>query len=201
MLFRSRNKAIILGSAGAIVLRIIFCFFVATLMTVPYLKLVGSALLLWIGVKLLVPEDEHDEADGKEAPSHIWGAVRTIIIADAVMSLDNAIAIAAAAQNDYLLIALGLLISIPLIVFGSQLILKVMGRFPVIITVGAALIGWIAGDVGITDVAVHPYVEGYGSSVHYAAKIAGAAFVVILGKALATRAEKKRKPAIDLEGN
>jgi YjbE family integral membrane protein len=167
-------------------------------MSVPYLKLVGSALLLWIGVKLMVPEHD-DGKEGKDAPSHIWGAVRTIIIADAVMSLDNAIAIAAAAKNDYLLITIGLLISIPLIIFGSQLILKVMGRFPVIITAGAALIGWIAGDVGITDPAVAPLVEGYGHWPDYAAKIVGAAFVVVLGKWIATRTERKHKHAADLE--
>jgi YjbE family integral membrane protein len=193
-----RNRAVIFGSAGAIALRVIFCLFVATLMGVPYLKLVGSLLLLWIGVKLLVPE-HGDGKDGKDAPAHIWGAVRTIIIADAVMSLDNAIAIAAAAKNDYLLITIGLLISIPLIIFGSQLILKVMGRFPVIIVAGAALIGWIAGDVGITDPAVAHMVEGYGHWPDYAAKIAGAVFVVALGKWLAARAEHGRKHAIDLE--
>lgn len=195
-----RNRAIVFGSAGAIVLRIIFCLFVATLMAVPYLKLVGSALLLWIGVKLLVPEDGGDEDDtGSSAPSSMWAAIRTIIIADAVMSLDNAIAIAAAAKNDYLLITIGLLISIPLIIFGSQLILKVMGRFPIIITIGAGLIGWIAGDVGITDPAVHDLVEPYGHWIDYAAKIGGAAFVILLGKALAARTQRKHVADIEVE--
>ncbi|HTI85630.1 MAG TPA: TerC family protein [Alphaproteobacteria bacterium] len=194
-----RNKAIVLGSAGAIVLRIIFCLFVATLMAIPYLKLVGSALLLWIGVKLLVPEEEGDEENGTAAPAGMWAAIRTIIIADAVMSLDNAIAIAAAAQNDYLLITLGLIISIPLIIFGSQLILKIMGRFPVIITVGAALIGWIAGDVGITDPAVRDYVEPYGHFVDYGAKVGGAALVVLLGKVFAARAQRRRVTDLELE--
>jgi YjbE family integral membrane protein len=195
---RHRNKAVVIGSAGAIVLRIIFCLFVATLLGIPYLKLVGSALLLWIGVKLLMPEDGHD-GDGKDAPGNMWGAVRTIIIADAVMSLDNAIAIAAAAKNDFLLITIGLIISIPLIIFGSQLILKIMGRFPIIIVIGAGLIGWIAGDVGITDPAVHHWVEPYGHWIDYAAKICGAAFVIGLGKLLASRAERGRKHAVDLE--
>jgi YjbE family integral membrane protein len=194
-----RNRAIVLGSAGAIILRIIFCLFVATLMAIPYLKLIGSVLLLWIGVKLLVPEGEDGDEGGVSAPSSMWSAIRTIIIADAVMSLDNAIAIAAAAQNDYLLISIGLLISIPLIVFGSQLILKIMGRFPIIITVGAGLIGWIAGDVAITDPAVHDYVEPYGEMVHYAAKIGGAAFVVLLGKALASRAHRRRVADLETE--
>ena len=199
---RHRNNAIVLGSAGAIILRIIFCLFVATLMGIPYLKLVGSALLLWIGVKLLVPEEEHDD-NGVVAPSNIWSAVRTIIIADAVMSLDNAIAIAAAAKNDYLLITLGLIISIPLIIFGSQLILKIMGRFPVIITIGAGLIGWIAGDVGITDPSVHHLVADYGVWPDYAAKVGGAVVVIALGKFFAARAAERRKHSgkhlVDLE--
>lgn len=196
---RHRNKAVVIGSAGAIALRILFCLFVATLMGIPYLKLAGSALLLWIGVKLLVPEETEENEDGKAAPSSMWTAIRTIIIADAVMSLDNAIAIAAAAKNDFLLITLGLIISIPLIIFGSQLILKIMGRFPIIITAGAGLIGWIAGDVGITDPAVHDWVEPYGHWADYAAKIGGAAFVIVLGKLLALRAERGRKHLIDLE--
>lgn len=199
---RHRNKAVVLGSAGAIVLRIIFCLFVATLMGIPYLKLVGSALLLWIGVKLLVPEEGHDDENGTAAPGNMWGAVRTIIIADAVMSLDNAIAIAAAAKNDYLLITLGLVISIPLIIFGSQLILKIMGRFPVIITVGAGLIGWIAGDVGITDPSVHHLIADYGIWPEYAAKVGGAVLVIALGKFFAARAAQRRKdthkPLVDL---
>jgi YjbE family integral membrane protein len=199
---RHRNNAIVLGSAGAIILRIIFCLFVATLMGIPYLKLVGSALLLWIGVKLLVPEAEHDD-NGVAAPSNIWSAVRTIIIADAVMSLDNAIAIAVAAKNDYLLITLGLIISIPLIIFGSQLILKIMGRFPVIITIGAGLIGWIAGDVGITDPSVHRFVADYGVWPDYAAKVGGAVLVIALGKFFAARIAQRRKntrkPLVDLE--
>ena len=193
-----RNKAVVIGSAGAIILRIIFCLFVATLMGIPYLKLVGSALLLWIGVKLMIPEDGHN-GDGKDAPSNMWGAIRTIIVADAVMSLDNAIAIAAAAKNHFLLITIGLIISIPLIIFGSQLILKIMGRFPIIITIGAGLIGWIAGDVGITDPAVHHWVEPYGHWVDYAAKIGGAAFVIGLGKLFAMRNERSRKHVVDLE--
>ena len=199
---RHRINAIVLGSAGAIILRIIFCLFVATLMGIPYLKLVGSALLLWIGVKLLVPEEEHDD-NGVVAPSNIWSAVRTIIIADAVMSLDNAIAIAAAAKNDYLLITIGLIISIPLIIFGSQLILKIMGRFPVIITIGAGLIGWIAGDVGITDPSVHHLVADYGVWPDYAAKVGGAVVVIALGKFFAARAAERRKYSgkhlVDLE--
>jgi YjbE family integral membrane protein len=188
---RHRNRAIVLGSAGAIALRIVFCFFVATLMSIPYLKLVGSALLLWIGIKLLMPEGDDDQ-DGIKAPSNLWNAIRTIVVADAVMSLDNAIAIAAAAGNDYVLIVIGLVISVPLIVFGSQLVLKIMGRFPVLVAVGAGLIGWIAGDIAVTDPAVQDTLEDYGEWPHLAAKIAGAALVVAVGKVLAGRAHRKR---------
>jgi YjbE family integral membrane protein len=191
-----RRPAIFFGSAGAIVLRIVFCAIIGFLLGVPYLKLVGGALLLWIGVKLVMQEE--DEANIK-AHDNLWAAIWTIIVADAVMSLDNAIAIAAAAKNDYLLITIGLLISIPLIIFGSQLILKVMGRFPIIITIGAGLIGWIAGDVGITDPAVHDLVEPYGHWIDYAAKIGGAAFVILLGKALAARTQRKHVADIEVE--
>jgi YjbE family integral membrane protein len=188
---RHRNKAIVWGSAGAIALRFVFCFFVATLMSVAYLKLVGSALLLWIGVKLLMPEEE-SEGEKVAAHANLWSAIRTIVVADAVMSLDNAIAIAAAARDDYLLIAIGLVISIPLIVFGSQIVLKIMGRFPILVTVGAGLIGWIAGEIAVTDPAVADTVEEYGEWPHIAAKIAGAALVVTVGKILAGRAHRRR---------
>lgn len=189
---RHRNKAIVWGSAGAIALRFVFCFFVATLMSVAYLKLVGSALLLWIGVKLLMPEEESDEGAKVAAHANLWGAIRTIVVADAVMSLDNAIAIAAAARDDYLLIAIGLVISIPLIVFGSQIVLKIMGRFPILVAVGAGLIGWIAGEIAVTDPAVADTVEEYGDWPHIAAKVAGAALVVAVGKILAGRAHRRR---------
>ena len=145
---RYRRPAIIFGSAGAIVLRIVFCAIIGFLLSVPYLKLVGGALLLWIGVKLVLQED--DEANIK-AHDNIWAAIWTIIVADAVMSLDNAIAIAAAARGDFTLIIIGLVISIPIIVVGATLISKLLDRFPWIGLVGAALIGWIAGEVMAGD--------------------------------------------------
>ena len=121
-----RNKAIFAGSAGAIILRVVFSIFVVELMTFSYLKLIGGLLLLWIGVKLIVPETEH--GDGVEGASNLWGAIRTVVIADAVMSLDNVIAIAAAARGNFALLVIGLAISIPLIIVGSQLILKILVR-------------------------------------------------------------------------
>ena len=143
-----RRPAIFFGSAGAIVLRIIFCAVIGLLLGIPYLKLVGGALLLWIGVKLVVEE----EADANiKAHDNIWAAVWTIIVADAVMSLDNAIAIAAAARGDFTLIVIGLVISIPIIIVGATLISKVLDRFPWLGLVGAGLIGWIAGEVMAGD--------------------------------------------------
>src|SRR5262245_19589139 len=143
-----RRPAIMFGSAGAIVLRIIFCALIGYLLSVPYLKLVGGALLFWIGVKLLVEEEE--DANIK-AHDNIWAAIWTIIVADAVMSLDNAIAIAAAARGDFTLITIGLVISIPIIIVGATLISTVLDRYPWIGIVGAALIGWIAGEVMAGD--------------------------------------------------
>jgi YjbE family integral membrane protein len=143
-----RRPAIMFGSAGAIVLRIIFCAIIGYLLSVPYLKLVGGALLFWIGVKLLA--EEEDDANIK-AHDNVWAAIWTIIVADAVMSLDNAIAIAAAARGDFTLIVIGLAISIPIIIVGATIISKVLDRFPWIGIVGAALIGWIAGEVMAGD--------------------------------------------------
>ena len=143
-----RRPAIFFGSAGAIVLRIIFCAVIGLLLGVPYLKLVGGALLFWIGIKLVVEEEE--SADIK-AHDNIWAAIWTIVVADAVMSLDNAIAIAAAAKGDFTLIVIGLVISIPIIIVGATLISKVLDRFPWVGLVGAALIGWIAGEVMAGD--------------------------------------------------
>jgi YjbE family integral membrane protein len=143
-----RRPAIMFGSAGAIVLRIIFCAVIGYLLSVSYLKLVGGALLLWIGVKLVVEEEE--DANIK-AHDNIWAAIWTIIVADAVMSLDNAIAIAAAAKGDFTLIVIGLVISIPIIIVGATLISTVLDRFPWLGLVGAGLIGWIAGEVMAGD--------------------------------------------------
>src|SRR4051812_48792498 len=139
-----RKMAVIGGSGAAVLLRIALCLIVASLLQVRYLKLIGGLLLLYIGVKLIVDEESNDEI---AARSNLWGAIRTILIADAVMSLDNVVAIAAAAHDSVLLIALGLLISIPLIVFGSQLMLKVLNRYPVLVILGGGLLGWIAGEI------------------------------------------------------
>ncbi|MFN4281187.1 MAG: TerC family protein [Alphaproteobacteria bacterium] len=185
-----RNKAIIAGSVGAIVLRLIFSLFIVYLLDVPYLKLVGSLLLLWIGVKLLIPEQEA-HGDKVKAGHNLWSAVQTVVIADAVMSLDNVIAIAAAAHGHILLIAIGLIISVPLIVFGSAIVLKVLQRFPVLVIAGGGLLGWIAGEILMTDPVLEELVSTLPHWSEYAAKIVGAVFVIALGSYLGRRATAK----------
>lgn len=187
---RHQKPAILAGSAGAIILRIIFVLIVDLLLQVPYLKLIGGLLLLWIGIKLVQGEEEH--GDGVKAEGSLWGAIRTIIIADAVMSLDNAIAIAAAAKGDTTLIILGLLISIPLIIFGATIIMMLLNRFPIIVVAGGALLGYIAGEVIATDPA---YAERLTAAVPHAKTIieVGCAIVTVgVGYLLQYRAKQRR---------
>jgi YjbE family integral membrane protein len=181
---QQQKKAIVFGSVGAILMRVVLTFFAVKLLALPWLKLVGAALLLWIGIGLLKEEDEDDELEGH---SGLFAAIKTIIVADLVMSIDNVIGVAAAANNDLLLLVIGLIISIPLIVFGSTLLLKVMGRFPIIITLGAALLGWVAGDMAMSDPAIAPYVGEHAETLQSVAAVIGAAIVVGVGKWLARR--------------
>ena len=179
-----RAKGIVWGTAGAIIIRVVLIFFALTLLAVPYLKLVGAALLLWIGVKLMMPQHGDGHGDIK-ASDKLWSAVRTIIVADLVMSVDNVIAIAGAAENaggDHKmpLVIFGLLVSIPIIVWGSQLVLKLMDRFPVIITAGAMLLGWIAGTMAVTDPAVAGRIV-QSKALEYGAGVAGTLVVLALG--------------------
>lgn len=190
-----RLKGILWGTAGAIALRVILIAFAVALLQVPFLKLVGGALLVWIGVKLLLPgeEDEHGNLQGGTT---LWSAIKTIIIADLVMSVDNVIAIAGAAQqadpdHQMGLVIFGLVVSIPLIVWGSTLVLRLLERFPIVITLGGALLGWIAGSMMITDIAVVRAIGEPGTALHYGAGLAGAVLVVLIGKLLGAR----RKPA------
>jgi YjbE family integral membrane protein len=156
---RQRLWGMILGAAAAVILRIIFTGIVATLMALPYLKLVGGLALIVIAAKLLVPEEEDEE--GVKSASHLWAAVQIVVVADIVMSLDNVIAVAAAAQGSVSLLVLGLAISIPLIVAGAALIMALLSRLPILVWAGAALLGWIAGDVIATDPAVHPVLQRF----------------------------------------
>ena len=149
-----RKWGILMGSGAAVVLRILFTLVVVQLLALPYLKLIGGLLLLWIAIKLVVDETDHSKV---KASSSVWNAVQTIAIADAVMSLDNVVAIAAAAKGSMPLIIFGLVISIPLVVFGSAVLLKVIERFPVLVWAGAALLGWVAGDIISDDPAVHAW--------------------------------------------
>src|SRR3954468_1702817 len=156
---KQQKLAIFWGAGAAIVLRIILTLFAVALLSLPWLKLVGSVLLFWIGIRLLVPEDDGDDIKASE---HLLTAIKTILIADLVMSLDNVIAVAAAAQGSVILLVLGLAISIPLVIFGATLLVKAMERFPVIITIGAGLIGWVAGEMLISDLALQSWLSGYG---------------------------------------
>lgn len=196
---RQRKWGIICGAGAAIALRILFAIFVVFLLSIPYLKIVGSLLLFWVAVKLVLPE-EGGHGETVKGGSSLFSAIRTIVIADAVMSLDNVIAIAAASHGRVELLVLGLLISIPLIVYGSTLVLKALERFPLLITAGGALLGWIAGDVLITDPVLVDWVEQRASFLHdwYVAPIVGALFVVIVGLSLARIIEARRRQKLDL---
>ncbi len=186
-----RTKGILWGTAGAIVLRVILIFFALTLLAIPFLKFVGALLLIWIGVKLLTPDEDEDHGN-IQGSDKLWGAVKTVIVADLVMSIGNVIAIAGAAQtsgnadHQMPLVIFGLLVSIPIIVWGSQLVLKLMDRFPIIITVGGMLLGWIAGAMVQTDSGLMNYLPqdkawGYGLG------IAGALLVLALGNIILAR--------------
>ena len=184
-----QKKAIFWGSAAAIIMRVILTVAAVKLLTLPYLKIVGAALLVYIGVQLLNGDD--DEA-GHDAKDNIWGAVRTILIADLVMSLDNVVAVAAAAQkgpenSQLLLLVLGLGLSIPLIVFGSTILLKVMERFPVIIVLGAALLGYLAGEMLVSDPVDAAWFEVHVPHADLVFGAAGALLVVAVGKLMGRR--------------
>ncbi len=188
-----RTRGIIYGTAGAIILRVILIAFALALLAIPYLKIVGAVLLLWIGVKLLQPEAEDNH--NISSSDKLWAAVKTVIVADLVMSIDNVLAIAGAAQGAHqdhqlALVVFGLLVSIPIIVAGSQLVLKLMARFPVVITLGAMLLGWIAGQMAYSDPAIKPYLpeaDFWG----YVVAAAGALLVLAIGKFMQSR----QKPA------
>jgi YjbE family integral membrane protein len=181
---QQRRMGIIYGTAGAIVLRVVLIGFALALLSVPFLKLVGAVLLVWIGVKLLIPQ--HEEEHGNiQSSDKLWGAIKTVIVADLVMSIDNVLAIAGAAesagQHQMGLVIFGLLVSIPIIVAGSQIVLRLMDRFPIIITLGGMLLGWIAGQMAFTDPAVKPYVPA-DKVWEYGAAVAGALLVLLIGK-------------------
>ncbi|MCL2893019.1 TerC family protein [Brenneria tiliae] len=171
-----RNVAIMTGTLGAIILRIVMIFFALELLEQPYLKIIGAALLIWIGIKMLIPGSEEDHKSLTASPKLI-SAIKTIIVADAVMSLDNVVAIAGASNGHLGLVIIGIFISIPIIIWGSKLVLHFMERFPLIIKLGAALLGWIAGGMAISDISL-PAIPSWS---HYAAGLAGAVCVLVVG--------------------
>jgi YjbE family integral membrane protein len=190
-----RKKGIMYGVGGAIGLRIVLTFFAVSLLALPYLKLVGALLLLWIGVKLLLPEDEHSEGNVK-ADTHLWGAVKTIIIADFVMSLDNVLGVAGAAHGNIMLLVFGLLISIPMIAWSSQLVLKLIDRFPIIVFGGGALLGYVAGEMLVGEALFKPLLEAH-HALHWLIPALCAALVLVVGKWLSAR-KVASASAIDL---
>lgn len=183
-----QKKAIMIGSGAAVVLRIVLTVVAAKLLELSFLQIVGGCLLLWIGYQLLTG-DEDGEGESK-GNSGMLAAVRTILIADLVMSLDNVIAVAATAQGNMVLLILGLAISIPLVIFGSTLMIKLMERFPVIVVLGAALIGWVGGETIVNDNILHGYALAH-PWLHYVAAAAGAVLVVAVGKFVKARNESK----------
>jgi len=187
-----QKKAIFWGSAAAIAMRILLTLFAVALLELEWLKLVGSVLLMWIGVKLLVPEDEDEDVS---ASDNMLQAIKTILIADLVMSLDNVIAVAAAAGGHWGLMIVGLAISIPLVIFGATLLVKVMERWPVVVTIGAALIGFVAGEMAWEDGAVSGFTHHFPEHARYAAAVAGAVLVVVIGKYLGGRAQRGQAAA------
>lgn len=191
---QQRNLGIFWGMVGAIVLRIVLIFFALQLLAIPFLKIVGGILLLWIGVKLLQPERaaRHGEVEGS---TRLLGAIRTVIIADAVMSLDNVVAVAAAAHGDIRLVVFGIVVSIPIIVWGSRLVLRLMDRWPVVVTLGGGLLGWIGGGMLVGDTALRPWLGETAGGLRHGAAAVGAVAVVALGSWLARRALRAR-PAV-----
>lgn len=178
---RQRLRGMVIGAGCASVLRIVFTGVVAMLMTLPYLKLIGALLLLWIAVKLLIPE-ENDGNDHREAADDLWRAVRIVVIADIVMSFDNVIAVAAVAKGQIVLLTLGLAISIPMVIAGSAIILALLERFPVLVWGGAGVLGWVAGDIFASDPMVLGIFSGYSPErVELVAKVLGATLVLMAG--------------------
>ncbi len=179
-----RRRGVLYGVVAAVGLRVLLTAFAASVLSYPGLRLVGGLLLLWIGIKLLTPEvgKDHDIS----ASSSLAGAVRTIVVADAVMSLDNVVGVAGAARGSLFLLVFGLAVSIPLIIWSSHLVLKFMERFPIVVTLGAGLLGYVAGEMIVGDAAVAPFLEGW-PILHNLAGVVGAALVVFVGLSLARR--------------
>lgn len=182
-----RKKGIFWGVFGAIFLRIVLIFFALHLLMLPYVKIIGGLLLLWIGIKLLQPDrPDHSNIAGGQS---LWSAIKTIIVADAVMSIDNIIAVSAAAHGHMALVIFGIAVSIPIIIWGSQIILKLLERFPIIVYLGGGLLGWIGGQMLITDPALASLSNDLPSYSKYISAMIGAVLVVAWGYALACKVQ------------
>jgi YjbE family integral membrane protein len=186
---RQRRWGVLWGSAGAVVLRIILTFFAVSLLKLPYLNLIGGALLIWIGIRLIA--EEQDEARDVQATDRLMVAIRTIIVADLVMSLDNVIGVAGAAKGSVLLIVFGLIVSIPLVIVGAQLIMRLIDRFPILIVAGGGLLGYVAGEMMIEDTAVAPWIAAQAPWLRWIVPAAGILVVVGAAKWVQRRAMAK----------
>ena len=182
---RQRRWGIIWGAAGAVVLRIILTFFAVSLLKLPYLNLIGGVLLVWIGIKLI--SDEDGDGHDVKAADRLMVAIRTIIVADLVMSLDNVIGVAGAAKGSVLLIVFGLVVSIPLVVVGAQLIMKLIERFPILVIAGGGLLGFVAGEMMVADTAVAPWINVHAAWLHWVLPAAGVVVVIAVAKWMQTR--------------
>jgi YjbE family integral membrane protein len=200
---RQQKLGVVLGTGPAVVLRIVFALFIVRLMEVPFLKIAGGLLLLWIAVQMLQPEDDEGGHLGDAAgagtaktvrsSNNLLVAIRTIVIADAVMSLDNVIAIAGAARGDVMLLTIGLVISMPLIIFGSTLLLRILTRFPILVTAGGALLGYIGGETLVTDPVLRELIEHDAPQAEWLGPIVGAIVAVVLGLGLARRSARRKR--------
>ena len=205
---RQQKQAIIWGSVAATVILVTLTIIAAEVFQLPYLRLVGSLLLFWIAVQLILPGKEGEDSvkGGKTA----WAAMRTILIADLIMSTDNIIGVAATAKGDIPLLILGLGVSIPVVVFGSTLVMKLINRFPIVITAGAALLGWVAGDMLDSDPVLVGWISAHVPWLHFDlplvgdlswTQVLGAVFVVAIGKLIASRSAKSDDSRFDLADN
>lgn len=192
---KQQRNAFIIGTGGIVVLMTALTGAAAYLLSLPYLELVGSVLLLWIGVKLLIAEEEAD-ADDSKAAATFWEAVRLVIIADIVMSLDNVLGMAAAAKGHLGMLFVGMVITIPLVLFGAAMIMKLMERFPILIVIGAGLLGYVAGEMAVSDPVVKAFFDEH-TIIERAIPILGAAFVVLVGKYIEKRRAHK-EPIVEV---
>jgi len=186
---KQRRLGIFYGVMGAVVLGVLLTFFAGQLLLLPYLQLIGAALLVWIGIKLIA-EDDGDGDPAVQASDRLLAAVKTVIVADLVMSLDNVIGVAAAAKGNVVLLIFGLVVSIPLVVVGSQLIMKLIERLPWLVVAGGGLLGYIAGEIATHDTAVKPWIDAHLVELHWIVPVAGVVVVVVVGMWMVRRGRK-----------